>query len=91
MKLNHNEKYAVWDIGGGSMQVVENTDGTPFIYLGNIASVPFKNEVLEKIKKIKAYSPNPMTREEFAEAVTLSQQLFNDEINSNKLKYFLLV
>ena len=31
VKLNHNEKYAVWDIGGGSMQVVENTDGTPYI------------------------------------------------------------
>lgn len=88
VKLNHNEKYAVWDIGGGSMQIVENTDGTPFIYLGNIASVPFKNKVIEEIKEAKTYSPNPMTQSEFDESVILSQKLFNSEINSNKLKYF---
>ena len=86
--LHDSFRYVVWDIGGGSMQIVENTDGKPFIYLGNIASVPFKNAVIEKIKKKELKTPNPMNQKEFEDSILLSMQLFNEEINNNKLKNF---
>ena len=87
VRMGDAVNYAVWDIGGGSMQIVENTEGKPFIYLGNIASVSFKNEVIKKLNK-EGVSPNPMTRLEFISAVNLSMELFNNEISDNKLKNF---
>lgn len=61
-KLNTNSPIAVWDIGGGSMQIVsENKNNTKSYYFGKTASVGFKNLVLKKIlKKSSKTSPNPM-------------------------------
>lgn len=87
VRMHDSQKYAVWDIGGGSMQLVENTDGQPFIYLGNIASVTFKNLLLKKLN-IKGTTPNPMTKDSFAQAVNLSMELFTNEIKLKKLKSF---
>ena len=87
VRMHDSQKYAVWDIGGGSMQLVENTDGQPFIYLGNIASVTFKNSLLKKIG-IKGTTPNPMSKNSFSQAINLSMELFTDEIKMKKLKSF---
>lgn len=87
VRLHDSQSYAVWDIGGGSMQIVENTDGRPFIYLGNIASVTFKNKLIEKLK-IKKTTPNPMNRAMFDSAINLSMELFNEEIRADKIKPF---
>jgi len=87
VRLHDSHEYAVWDIGGGSMQVVENSDGKPFIYLGNIASVTFKNKLMKKLK-IDGSSPNPVDRKVFDYAVNLSIELFSEELRVNKLKKF---
>ena len=87
VRMHDSQKYAVWDIGGGSMQLVENSEGQPFIYLGNIASVTFKNKLLERINK-KGMTPNPMSKTTFSQAINLSMELFTEEIKQKKLKNF---
>lgn len=63
-KTNENRNIVVWDIGGGSMQMVsmEKTN-KPHMYLGDLASVTFKNMVIEVIqsKNVESTStPNPI-------------------------------
>ena len=56
----------VWDIGGGSMQMTMYLgNGKYSIYKGKLASVSFKNHIIEDIqnKDISAVkSPNPINR-----------------------------
>jgi len=62
--LDKSKKTIVWDIGGGSMQMVGNdTDKKTHFYLGNLASVSFKNMIIEvfQLKSIETtLSPNPI-------------------------------
>lgn len=53
----------VWDIGGGSMQMYAVKNGTHHVYKGDLASVTFKNKVLQvlQFKDPKtSSSPNPL-------------------------------
>lgn len=78
----------VWDIGGGSMQMIVNSKSEMHYYFGKLASVSFKSLVIEKIKKQKAVtSPNPLSRKEVKEALQLSKKLASTELKSIK-KYF---
>jgi exopolyphosphatase/guanosine-5'-triphosphate,3'-diphosphate pyrophosphatase len=63
---NSMDKIVVWDIGGGSMQMISyNGNGDFSIFKGNVASVSFKNYVLESIqKKSVDETPNPMSKGE---------------------------
>ncbi len=54
------QNLVVWDIGGGSMQIVKARNKSKNIYLGKLASVSFKKEVLELLQKKS--SPNPLTK-----------------------------
>jgi exopolyphosphatase/guanosine-5'-triphosphate,3'-diphosphate pyrophosphatase len=58
----------VWDIGGGSMQMTSyEGNGKYNIYKGKLASVSFKNYLIEKVQKkdIKeTISPNPISEDE---------------------------
>ena len=63
-KTKENKSIVVWDIGGGSMQMfsMEKTN-KPHMYLGDIASVTFKNMVIEVIQMKSLDStttPNPI-------------------------------
>lgn len=62
----------VWDIGGGSFQLTTvNTKGDFAIHRGLDASVPFKNYVIEEVKKQDSKlvtTPNPHTTEELLKA-----------------------
>jgi exopolyphosphatase/guanosine-5'-triphosphate,3'-diphosphate pyrophosphatase len=63
-KIKANKNIVVWDIGGGSMQMfsMEKTK-KPHMYLGDIASVTFKNMVIEVIQMKSLESsttPNPI-------------------------------
>lgn len=63
-KTNENRNIVVWDIGGGSMQMfsMEKTN-KPHMYLGDLASVTFKNMVIEVIQSKTLEStttPNPI-------------------------------
>ncbi|MDA8791761.1 hypothetical protein N9N67_00875 [Bacteriovoracaceae bacterium] len=54
----------VWDIGGGSMQMTSYSGNNNYrMYLGQLASVPFKNYIIEKLHKDHIeyrITPNPM-------------------------------
>lgn len=68
-----NNPSVVWDIGGGSMQMVMNSKSGMHYYFGKLASVSFKNLVLEKIKKQKNdLSPNPLSSTQVSKALKLS-------------------
>ncbi|MGZ3768045.1 MAG: Ppx/GppA phosphatase family protein [Bdellovibrio sp.] len=60
----------VWDIGGGSMQMyTHGPNKKVIIYMGNLASVTFKNKILEvlQFKNPKEFSsPNPIGNQRLA-------------------------
>ncbi len=82
----------VWDIGGGSMQLTTLTDvGTYLVDKGKTASIPFKNAIIQDIKKkdIQAvHSPNPMNLEEMQEAIQYAEKASSstDPFIKNKIK-----
>jgi exopolyphosphatase/guanosine-5'-triphosphate,3'-diphosphate pyrophosphatase len=63
-KVVDPKKVVIWDIGGGSMQIFSMTDAKkPLTYLGDLASVTFKNmiiEVLQSKSLDETTSPNPI-------------------------------
>lgn len=83
-------KLVVWDIGGGSFQLTTvNKQGKYDIYRGHDASVPFKNLVIEKIKKQDPQlvsTPNPHTTEELLKAQLHAVRLTKNIDNSFKEK-----
>jgi exopolyphosphatase / guanosine-5'-triphosphate,3'-diphosphate pyrophosphatase len=62
----------VWDIGGGSYQLSALDDREEvMVYRGSDASIPFKNHVIEFIKKKdpnRETTPNPLTERQLHEA-----------------------
>lgn len=73
------EQAITWDIGGGSMQFTTLTEaGTYLVEKGETASIPFKNHVIQQIKRqdLQAIaSPNPLTLEEMQEAINAAAQI----------------
>ncbi|HEX7673328.1 MAG TPA: hypothetical protein VF412_04105 [Bdellovibrio sp.] len=64
-EVSSKENLIVWDIGGGSMQMYSMTGRKSHLFEGNLASVTFKNKILEvlQFKDVKsASSPNPLGR-----------------------------
>ena len=71
-------KIAVWDIGGGSMQIIKrSSDNEKAIYLGKLASVTFKNRVIKEINKSKSNSPNPLGQKRAISAMTMARKYAN--------------
>lgn len=65
---------AVWDIGGGSMQIVKPSEGKEkTIYLGKLASVSFKNKLLKKFYKKKRKSPNPLGKKTAVNSMSMAR------------------
>lgn len=86
------EHAVTWDIGGGSMQLTTlSNEGTYLVEKGKTASIPFKNAIIEQIKKqdMKTIqSPNPMTLEEMQAAINYAAQLSQetDQFIKNKIQ-----
>lgn len=81
-----NEQIVVWDIGGGSMQMItqSKTEMGLSIYQGELAAVNFKNRVINEIQKKDAKaqnSPNPLGSK-WAEAVKLSEAYAKENVPS---------
>ena len=75
------EDTIVWDIGGGSIQMVTLKDGEYFIYKGKLASVPFMELIIYKIQKLKSKnSPNPMSKEDAKLAIAEAQKRAAQEV-----------
>ncbi|EQC47694.1 Ppx/GppA phosphatase domain protein [Bacteriovorax sp. Seq25_V] len=73
---------AVWDIGGGSMQIIKSYKDTktqPVIYLGKMASVSFKNSYLEMRNGDKKTGPNPLQKDGAIEAMNLARNYANKD------------
>ncbi|UXR64000.1 hypothetical protein EZJ49_13095 [Bdellovibrio bacteriovorus] len=64
--ISDTRNLIVWDIGGGSMQMYSRDKGKVHIYEGDLASVTFKNKILQvlQFKDPKDHSsPNPIGRQ----------------------------
>lgn len=61
----------VWDIGGGSMQMTAKTENGYEVYAGTLASVGFRNHVIEQVQHkplASTPSPNPISDAQAGEA-----------------------
>ena len=66
----------VWDIGGGSMQMIAQQSDDFLIYKGNLASVSFKKHLISAIQKKdfkKSPSPNPISKADYKVALAFAQ------------------
>ena len=64
--ITNTDNLIVWDIGGGSMQMYSREKGKVHIFEGNLASVTFKNQILQVLQfkdPKKESSPNPFARQ----------------------------
>lgn len=91
------EHAVVWDIGGGSMQFTAlSPQGTYLIEHGKIASVPFRNAIIQDIEKKDLNvinTPNPMNQTEMDQAIKLASEkaletdsFFKDKILNKETK-----
>lgn len=72
LKSGEKNKVCVWDIGGSSMQIIcESTNGKLTTYLGHLASVPFKNEILS-LQENESLSPNPIGVDIYKKSKTIT-------------------
>ncbi|WP_417336374.1 Ppx/GppA phosphatase family protein [Halobacteriovorax marinus] len=91
-KIKHpftdDEDILIWDIGGGSMQMTFVEDGKYFHYLGNLASVSFKETVLKSLfKNKKRTSPNPLGKLNAKKATALAKFFAKANVPSNVKEY----
>jgi exopolyphosphatase / guanosine-5'-triphosphate,3'-diphosphate pyrophosphatase len=88
-----SQDLVVWDIGGGSMQMVSIDDTVkPTVYYGQLASVSFKNQVIAKIQMkdpTKVSSPNPLMKKQIQPAVALAENEAKAAVPSAIQKKFL--
>jgi exopolyphosphatase/guanosine-5'-triphosphate,3'-diphosphate pyrophosphatase len=67
----------VWDIGGGSQQMIHQdfikNRLQYVIYEGKLASIPFKNHVIQKIQKRNTETPNPLKKNQYKSALTYAK------------------
>lgn len=88
-------KIVVWDIGGGSMQITTlDPNGAYDIYKGKVASVSFKNHIIEQVqyKNLSETStPNPISsadynlarRDAFAIASLTTSRVLRDKLKKD--------
>lgn len=79
IRIDQSKPLAVWDIGGGSMQIIKEVkDKRPIIYMGQTASVGFKNKYLQMTSS-KAKTPNPLHKDGAITAMNLARKISNSE------------
>ncbi|MCO5113852.1 MAG: hypothetical protein M9899_06730 [Bdellovibrionaceae bacterium] len=72
----------VWDIGGGSMQMISyDPSGHYLFYMGQMASVSFKDQILKKQKAVAtAKSPNPLGKKLATEATLIAENFAHKQV-----------
>lgn len=58
----------VWDIGGSSMQIVCRQNGNISYYPGTLASVAFRNKIMQSQEHGNPETPNPISEKDFTVA-----------------------
>lgn len=76
-KLIDERPVAVWDIGGGSMQIIKNNGQQRVIYLGKLASVSFKNKLIKDFELNKKTGPNPLGKKKAINAMGVARNYAN--------------
>lgn len=73
------EDLIVWDIGTGSFQITTmNEGGELAVYMGSVASIPFRNYIIDIIQgknSDEVSTPNPMTEEDIKAADKFARAL----------------
>lgn len=71
-------KLIVWDIGGGSLQLIAlDKEGRHRVFLGDMASIPFKNMIIQDIqhKDINQVStPNPLSSRDILKGIVKARE-----------------
>ncbi len=86
--LSSSNNYIVWDIGGGSMQMVYKLNSKELIYKGHLASVPFREYILKTVQKSSKSSPNPLSKSDVIESVNYAQKYALEDISSGFKKLY---
>lgn len=90
-------KLIVWDIGGGSLQLIAtDNQGRHAVFRGNLASIPFKNMIIQSIQRkdiLQNLTPNPMSVSDIEQAISRARetagkvdQLYKDLIGQSDVK-----
>lgn len=84
LELPEDENLMVWDIGGGSQQVItKDEDGNIVVFKSKLASVTFKNKLIELLeRKEGTQTPNPLSQNEVEQALAFARQLIQSELSS---------
>ncbi|MEC9282405.1 MAG: hypothetical protein VX642_06815 [Bdellovibrionota bacterium] len=80
------DETVVWDIGGGSMQMITKEETQFPSYLGEMASVGFKEMIIEKLQKksVKSVnSPNPLGPVTSLEAVKKAKDFALKDVSAS--------
>lgn len=70
-----NAQVLVWDIGGGSQQLIYPEGGHVNVIESPWASVSFKNWVVQNLKNTGAVSPNPLSQAELSAAIAQAAKI----------------
>lgn len=84
-KFTNEQELVVWDIGGGSQQIVwqNGPSKTPRIFKSQLASVRFNEAVMELVKndaQARVISPNPLSEEEIEVSLRLATILAEQQV-----------
>lgn len=89
-----SQDLVVWDIGGGSQQMVSLDDTLkPTVYYGQLASVSFKNQVITKVQKkdsMVVESPNPLKKNRVKAVVAIAEAEAKTTVPPSIQKKFML-
>ncbi|WP_127717662.1 Ppx/GppA phosphatase family protein [Halobacteriovorax sp. HLS] len=85
--FSDKDNIVVWDIGGGSMQMTYVEDGKFHFYLGKLASVSFKEKVLENYYGAGTKSPNPLGKSKAKKSLALSRFFAHGNVPEHVKKY----
>lgn len=79
-KLKQNNtldsSFLAWDIGGGSFQIIYRQDNKFNTIQGHLASVSFKNKIINQIKNKPDSTPNPLTEKEVLASRNIVKEYF---------------
>ncbi|POB14643.1 hypothetical protein C0Z22_05990 [Halobacteriovorax sp. DA5] len=84
MNVSQNPPIAIWDIGGGSMQITKPIDKKgeqTQVALLKVASVTFKNLVLKEFYPKGTKTPNPLKEERALKAMDLARVTAKEQLS----------
>ena len=84
-----SSSFVVWDIGGGSMQMLGKYREKIVDYNGQVASVTFKNHIIKNIQNknpAAVASPNPISKAEMEAAIAWIKATIPDKVHHDLRK-----